>query len=139
MSILIPILTLILILTKVAGVLFIFLWLIVSQLATKLSYRRRLDKVKTVMIMMTKVSQFATKLSSRLKDDQDTKHYTSSLALQVHMPQAYHTINTIASSNYPTQATITPFCVNQICQKPPKMLPTKTSLPDATSMFTQIC
>ena len=30
---------------QVAGVLFIFLWLIVSQLATKLSYRRRLDKV----------------------------------------------------------------------------------------------
>ena len=53
--------------------LFIFLWLIVSQLATKLSYRRRLDKVKTVMIMMTKVSQFATKLSYRLKDDQDIK------------------------------------------------------------------
>ena len=40
----------ILILTKVAGVLFIFLWLIVSQLATKLSYRRRLDKVTKMMI-----------------------------------------------------------------------------------------
>ena len=34
---------------QVAGVLFIFLWLIVSQLATKLSYRRRLDKVINMM------------------------------------------------------------------------------------------
>ena len=31
--------------------LFIFLWLIVSQLATKLSYRRRLDKVINMMAM----------------------------------------------------------------------------------------
>ena len=37
---------------QVAGVLFIFLWLIVSQLATKLSYRRRLDKVINMMTMM---------------------------------------------------------------------------------------
>ena len=37
---------------QVAGVLFIFLWLIVSQLATKLSYRRRLDKVINMMVMM---------------------------------------------------------------------------------------
>ena len=36
---------------QVAGVLFIFLWLIVSQLATKLSYRRRLDKVINMMAM----------------------------------------------------------------------------------------
>ena len=36
---------------QVAGVLFIFLWLIVSQLATKLSYRRRLDKVINMMTM----------------------------------------------------------------------------------------
>ena len=40
-------------LIQVAGVLFIFLWLIVSQLATKLSYRRRLDKVTKMMIKRT--------------------------------------------------------------------------------------
>ena len=50
------ILILILILTKVAGVLFIFLWLIVSQLATKLSYRRRLDKVTMMTMMIPKWS-----------------------------------------------------------------------------------
>ena len=44
--------------------LFIFLWLIVSQLATKLSYRRRLDKVTKMMILIRTMMRTMTKRPS---------------------------------------------------------------------------
>ena len=49
-----------------AGVLFIFLWLIVSQLATKLSYRRRLDKVNKIMNMMGTLGRTMARANMRI-------------------------------------------------------------------------
>ena len=46
--------------------LFIFLWLIVSQLATKLSYRRRLDKVINMMVMRVNMMTMRTNLMTTM-------------------------------------------------------------------------